>query len=315
MNNNSASMKLEKMPKVIGKYKNGNYGVVLLSDGTKVRASKDDEFIPAFSENCDVKITDKCGMNCPFCYEGCSREGKHAELLNWKWLESLHPYTELALNGNDLDHPQLEEFLTKLREKDVIPNITVHCMQFLVNLHKIRTLQEKGLIFGIGISISGVGEINQRTAILASKNLKNCVFHTIAGVTTQQEYEMLAENECKVLVLGYKELGRGVNYEIRNRDEMLQKRMWLYDNLKDLSEKCSVLSFDNLALEQLDVRRLLTDEEWEKFYMGDDGSFTFYIDLVRGVFSKDSVTHTRFEIGDKTIDEMFQFIREYYKKQ
>ena len=306
-------MELKGLPRVIGKYKNGNYKVILLSDGTKIRRTDGDEFIPSFSENCDVKITDKCGMNCPYCYEGCSREGKHAELLNWKWLDSLHPYTELALNGNDMDHPQLEEFLTKLREKQVIPNITVHVMQFLANLHKIRTLQEKGLIFGIGISISGVGEINQRTAILASKNLKNCVFHTINGVTLPHEYEMLAENECKVLVLGYKELGRGVNYELRNRDEMLQKRQWLYDNLKDLSEKCSVLSFDNLALEQLDVHRLLTDEEWDKFYMGDDGSFTFYIDLVRGVFSKDSVTHTRFEIGDKTIDEMFNFIREYYK--
>ena len=41
-------------------YKNGNYIVTILNDGTKIRQTKDDEFIPAFAENCDVKITDKC---------------------------------------------------------------------------------------------------------------------------------------------------------------------------------------------------------------------------------------------------------------
>lgn len=308
-------MELKGLPRVIGKYKNGNYKVILLSDGTKIRKTDGDEFIPAFSENCDVKITDKCGMNCPYCYEGCTREGRHGELLDWKWLESLHPYTELALNGNDMDHPQLEQFLTKLREKQVIPNITVHVMQFLVNLHKIRTLQEKGLIFGIGISLSGVGEINQRTAILASKNLKNCVFHTINGVTLSSEYEMLAENECKVLVLGYKNLGRGIEFKEKHDAETKERMKWLYDNLEDLSKRCRVLSFDNLALDQLDVHRLLTDEEWAQFYMGDDGGYTFYMDLVAGTFSRNSLCQERFPIEDKTIDEMFQFIREYYKKQ
>ena len=55
----------------IGEYRNGNYNVTIYEDGTKVRATKDDEFIPAFAENCDVKITDKCSVGCPFCYEGC----------------------------------------------------------------------------------------------------------------------------------------------------------------------------------------------------------------------------------------------------
>ena len=33
--------------KILGRYRNGNYDVTLLSDGTKIRETEDDEFIPA----------------------------------------------------------------------------------------------------------------------------------------------------------------------------------------------------------------------------------------------------------------------------
>ena len=70
-----------------------------------------------------------------------------------------------------------------------------------------------------------------------------------------------------------------------------------------------MVSFDNLALKQLNVKRLMTKEEWEMFYMGDDGTMTFAINLVEGTFSPNSVSPIKFEIGEKTIDEMFLQIR------
>lgn len=48
-------------------YKNGNYIVTILSDGTKIRRTDDNEFIPSFSENVDCKLTDKCREMCNFC--------------------------------------------------------------------------------------------------------------------------------------------------------------------------------------------------------------------------------------------------------
>ena len=93
------------MKNILGMYKNGNYTVTLMENGTKIRASKDDEFIPAFAENCDVKITDRCDGGCEFCYEGCTKNGKHGDILNAKFIDTLHPYTELAIHGNDLSHP------------------------------------------------------------------------------------------------------------------------------------------------------------------------------------------------------------------
>lgn len=70
-----------------------------------------------------------------------------------------------------------------------------------------------------------------------------------------------------------------------------------------------VISFDNLAIEQLDVKRIVPDDKWEEFYMGDDGSFTFYIDMVKGEFAKNSLSQERYPIGDISVDEMFNAIR------
>ena len=41
---------------LLGRYKNGNFVTTILSDGTKIRETKDDEFIPSFAENMDIKI-------------------------------------------------------------------------------------------------------------------------------------------------------------------------------------------------------------------------------------------------------------------
>ena len=83
--------------------------------------------------------------------------------------------------------------------------------------------------------------------------------------------------------------------------------MWLYENLEELLNHFAVVSFDNLAIEQLDVKRLMTDEEWEEFFMGQDGGYTFYLDLVEGNFGKNSLATDRYPIMDN-IDDMFQKI-------
>jgi len=293
---------------ILGEYRNGNYDVVILVDGTKIRYTDDDELIPEFAENCDVKITDKCSMGCPFCYEGCTKEGKHADLLEWHWLDSLHPWTELALNGNDLDHPQMDMFLQLLKIKHIIANITVQEKQLIAGYDKIRNWQKDGLIHGIGVSFTNTSNWNtHKKTFQMIQTLDNVVFHTIAGVTGRGEYECLADLGQKVLVLGYKDLGRGIDY--KESHDIQENMTWLNKNLKSLWSRCAVLSFDNLALEQLNVRGLLTDEQWEKFYMGDDGQYTFYMDLVKWEYAKNSLAQERFHIGDKTIDEMFKHVR------
>lgn len=291
-------------------YKNGNYIVTILSDGTKIRRTNDDEFIPAYSENVDCKITDKCNMGCAFCYEGCTPHGKHGNLFTYPFINTFHPYTEIALNGNDLDHPDLDKFLEFLKSKKVFANITVNQNQFFNNYDKLKNWSENKLVYGIGVSlVYPTDELIEKM-----KSIPNTVLHTIVGILSESDINKLANHNLKVLLLGYKDLQRGINFH-KEHDTLIEtNRKYIFDNLKDITEKFKVLSFDNLAIKQLDVKRILSDDEWNEFYMGDDGGYTFYIDMVKGEFAKNSISKERFPIGNKSMDEMFQFIKNKYNK-
>ena len=288
-------------------YKNGNYIVCIMNDGTKIRKTEDDDFVPSFAENCDVKITAKCNINCSWCFEGCSNIGKHADLFKYDFINTLYPYTELALNGNDLDHPQLEDFLNFLKDKKVFANITVHQKQFIQNYDFINKLINNMLIYGIGISYCNYDE----DFINKIKDIPNVVLHTINGILTENDIKQLKDKSLKILILGYKNLKRGYDYLNKFSDKVKVNQDYLYNNLSDIinNKWFKLISFDNLALEQLNVKRLISDKEWEEFYMGDDGKYTFYIDMVEGKFAKNSLSDIRYDIGNKTIDEMFNIIK------
>lgn len=289
---------------IIGRYQNGNYTVTILSDGTKIRENGLTFFEPAFAENCDVKITDKCDGGCAFCYEGCTSNGKHGDILNPKFLDTLHPYTELAINGNDLSHPDLIPFLLKMKSKHIIVNMTVNQIHFERYYGIIKHLINNKAIYGLGISLrEPTHEFVEKV-----KEFPNAVIHTINGILSPDDYEVLKDNSLKVLILGYKQLRRGVDYYDSHEIDVCKKQDWLYDNLKEMLNHFEVVSFDNLAIEQLDIKRLLNSEQWSEFYMGNDGNYTFYIDLVEGTFAKNSLSMERWPIMDN-IDNMFKKVR------
>lgn len=305
------------MVKLLGKYKNGNFTTTIWEDGTKIRTTKDSQFLPLFAENIDVKITDKCSQNCPFCYESCTSEGKHGKLMldntpAQKWMEDLHPYTELAINGNDMDHPELIPFLTYLKEKQVITNITVNQNQFIANYQTLKELYDSKLIYGIGVSLLNPTE----QLISLAQTIPTVVIHTIAGLLTKEHIQALANKDLKILILGYKSMGRGNSYyyEKGHYSSIHHNLQMLTNELKDLIPKFKVVSFDNLALVQLEVKRKLfgsNPEEWETFYMGDDGTMTFYIDAVKETYAASSLRlkHEEYPILGLTSQEMFTNIK------
>ena len=299
---------------MIGSYINGNYKVTIYEDGTKVRETLDPEateFIPEFAENCDVKITDRCDGNCPMCYEGCTKDGKHADLRHTILdLDSLHPYTELALNGNDLSHPHLVWFLDELKKRKVIANMTVNQIHFEKHKNYLKAMIDRGLIHGLGISLRNPTE----DFIKKVKEFPNAVIHVINGVITPEQWYVLCDNNLKVLILGYKRTGRGKAYLEGHFDDVKNNVDFTVKMLPMLINHFKVVSFDNLAIEQLGVRHLISDEKWDEFYMGDDGSHTFYMDLVENTFSKNSITDERWYMLPN-IDDMFHIIRDEKKRE
>lgn len=292
------------------RYENGNYTVHIdLETGTKIRENDLDNLTPAFAENMDVKITNYCNLGCVMCHEDSTIHGKHGNILNEKFINSLHPYQELAIGGgNPLDHPDLLQFLKKLKDRKIIANLTVNQVHFEENQAIIEHLIEQKLIYGIGVSLT-----NPSTDFInLIKKYKNAVIHTINGITTVEQYKALATYDLKVLILGYKDLRRGMEFYDEYYEDITKTQVELYDALETIinEEWFKVVSFDNLAIEQLEVKRLLTDREWEQFYMGDDSIFTFYVDLVEEKFAKSSTAplNERYDLLD-SVDEMFERIR------
>lgn len=291
---------------LLGRYRNGNYSVTLLSDGTKIRETKEDVFIPAFAENMDIKLTNCCDMGCKFCHEGSTPDGKHGNILNERFIDTLKPYQEVALGGgNILEHPDLIPFLEKLEEKRVIANITVNQIHFEQNYELIRKLAQKELIYGLGVSLVNPTEIFiNRVSVFP-----NAVIHTINGILKPEDIKVLENKGLKILILGYKQLRRGIDYLAEEQKKIKQNQAWLKENLEDIFSKFEVVSFDNLALEQLDVKSLMSKEDWDEFYMGNDGDFTFYIDMVERKFAKNSIApfDKRYDLLD-SVDEMFKVV-------
>lgn len=296
---------------LLGRYKNGNFVTTILSSGTKIRETKDDEFIPDHAENMDIKICNYCDMGRPMCHEGSTVNGKFGDVLSEKFIGTLHPYQEIAIGGGDAtSHPDLIPFLQKLKEQKVIANMTVNQIHFEKKQELIKKLVDEKLIYGLGISL-----VNPtKHFIELIKQYPNAVIHVINGVLKPSDIKALENNNLKMLILGYKHLRRGNEYFKTEQNNIESKQQWLYENLKDIIQKFKVVSFDNLAIEQLDVKRLLTQDEWDEFYMGDDSEFTYFIDMVERKFAKSSTASfdKRYDLLD-SVDEMFKIIRHSYR--
>ena len=292
---------------ILGRYQNGNYTVTILKDGTKIRYNTLDFFVPEKPESMDVKITNCCDMGCPMCHEDSKPNGKHGDILNIPFFDTLSPYTEIAIGGgNPLSHPDLVPFLEQLKSKKLIPSMTVNQIHFMKNLDLIEELVNKKLIYGIGVSLNSVND----EFIEAIQKFPNTVIHVINGIVHPIQLEELAYKGLKILILGYKEFRRG-NAMYANMGGVIEEmKSNLYNILPTMINDnwFDVVSFDNLAIKQLNPKRLMSDEQWNQFYMGDDGNFTMYIDLVNQEFAKSSVSTDRYPIT-ADIRDMFNKVK------
>lgn len=283
-------------------YRNGNTLVAIREDGTKYRYTPDGASpMPEYPESIDLKITDYCEENCPMCHENAGPKGCHGN-LNHPVLDSIQPYTELAIGGgNPMSHPGLYGFLQRMMQQKVICNITVHWNQFTRHKETLRHWQQDNLIHGIGVSIN---QPVADTSLLES--FPHLVVHTIAGVADSETYRSLADKDLNLLILGYKEYGRGITYHDEHK-EVERKLQWVRNHVIDLSDHFRSICFDDLSVRQLGLKDKLTDKAWDQFYMGGEGKFTMYVDLVKGEYAASSASERKRLFSDD-IRKMFTCI-------
>lgn len=268
--------------KILHTYVNGNYFVRIYDDGTKVRMGEGD-FEPLFPENIDVKITSHCDGGCPMCHENSTPDGRHGD-LSLPFFDTLAAGTELAIGGgNPLEHPDLVPFLRRMKAQGVVCNITVRQTHLFANKDFVQSLIDDKLVWGVGISFV---EASDELLDFVRRN-KNCVIHLIAGVHGVDVLEQLADKDLKILWLGYKRFGRGEKYYSADVQRKIDElKAVFYDNV----DRFAVVSLDNAATELFAVKENISRADFARYYMGDEGTFTMYVDAVDRQFAVNSVT-------------------------
>jgi hypothetical protein len=294
-------MNIDKIGK-IGEYENGNYKTVIFEDGTRIRATEDNEFISTFPDSIDLNISHKCKNACHFCYANNTGDGKQADLTQ-PYLYTMHPFTEIAINLNtDFDKQKgFHEFLEKQRDNHVIVNGTIFIKDLYEKRFLIYKLQEKKLLNGIGISIGS--EWLSEKEINLIKAIPNAVVHVVDKIVDCATLaSLLQEPELRILVLGFKKLGRA-----KDINPLRLGGVPLGPYIQRMHNTFDIVSYDNLALESLKPQQYISDEEFEICYQGDDGMHTFYIDAVNNTYAVSSNNEETYPIKEnQTIRDIFQ---------
>lgn len=282
---------------ILAHYVNGNVDTTILEDGTKIREFES-VANPSHPESIDLKITDWCDAGCAFCHESSTVKGRHGETSKiLQMVQGLPAGVEIAIGGgNPFSYPGLEFILRYFKQLGLISNITINAVHIEKYQDQIRQFQKEKLIYGLGISYNPKVDWKIIESVINS----NTVIHLIAGENTVQQAKKILKLHNKILILGYKQYGRGFKYY--NPKIELNLKHWKYWITSIM--KMGVICFDNLACEQLCIEKQVPNELWTSNYMGNDGTFTMYADAVANQFAISS-TSSRVSVTDQTILEWF----------
>lgn len=280
--------------------KNGNVGYLITSEGLKVRYIPENPQ-PEFPETIDIKITDKCNVGCSFCYEKSCPNGHHGNLYH-PIFDSIPAGVELAIGGGDpMLHPNLENFLVRMKDRGVICNLTLHYLSFSKNYSLVNDYLNKGIIKGLGISLNNYdGYLTIKDKIIKIDKQNRICIHVIVGIIPSKLLKRIIP-EYNILILGHK------NRLDINPSKDTYAIQHILKNLKEHKR----ISFDNLAIEQLDVKSFVDEDFWNKNYMGDEGTFSMFIDLPNEKIASSSIEE-RTIIMNNDIRTSFNLVRTSY---
>ena len=267
-------------------YQNGNCQISLELDGSRT-LSYEDELELEFPLNIDIRVSNRCSFGqrpdgtwalCSFCHESAKTDGQEC---NYQELQDkllgLPAGIELAIGSNELTD-NLYDFLIWCKDQGYICNLTVNQGHLRRDLSKLLKALNSKLINGLGISYRSILKWDIPDELLT----ENTVFHVIAGIDDVEDILKLSEKGVdKILILGEKDFGGNLGNVNLKSDLHKKWRWWLVKVLNAFE----IVSFDNLALTQLKVRRYIDNEDWEIFHQGE---YSFYIDAADQTFKPSS---------------------------
>lgn len=280
-------------------YKNGNALVSLYKNGTRV-IEYNKELKLDNPLNLDIRVSTECSLAnlCTFCHEDAQLKGKDCDYEKLKEkLSSLPIGIELAIGCNNINL-NFAKFLKWCKEKQFICNITINQGHVIKYKYTLTYLIKSNLIKGLGISYRDKIKWNISEELL---NYENTVFHVIAGIDDINDIINLKSiGVKKILVLGEKSFGRNLGKVDLNSKSHKQ---W-YWYIGKLFETFDIVSFDNLALEQLNIKRFLNKYNWNTFY---NGEHSFYINAADGYYSPSSRSNEKINWNLMSPNQYFKY--------
>ena len=290
-------------------YQNGNAIVEIHDDGTRVITTPDSSFNFDYPLNIDIRVSTECsfGLNpktgkstCEFCHESSTTEGIECDYDALKEkLVGLPKGIELAIGCNFLTWELFEFIIWCSEANGYVVNLTVNQGHLKRDYPLIKRLVNVGFVKGLGVSYRSSMPWKIPQGVL---EYSNTVFHVIAGIDNFNDVLSLKDRGVKkILVLGEKDFG----FNAGKVDLTTKCHKEWYWWVKKLFDEFDTVSFDNLALEQLKVRRFLTNEQWEEF---NQGEHSFYINAVDKTFSPSSRSSMKLPWDNFTVQEFFKLI-------
>lgn len=299
----------------MAEYQNGGYHVKIDIDGTKTRTATCADPVPEYPESIDVKVTNECDAGCAYCHEKSVPDGLSFNVNDAHRLFFEVPISmELAIGGGNplVQNRDLKWLVRTLSHQR--PYNQQHIFNVTVNSRHLKNIKDyDDLPPCTAIGISYMRGLHDEIIAFTKDGQgqhHHSVIHVIAGVQTLDDMKACLRDFDRILVLGFKKWGRGETFNTPTIDKAVAKwRDGIGAIIQAASTIGKIVAFDNLGVEQLGIARFFTDENWKKVYMGDDGRFSMYLDLVKMEYAKASFAPDRFPIGTKTIKEMFKHLR------
>ena len=96
---------------------------------------------------------------------------------------------------------------------------------------------------------------------------------------------------------------------LKHRDDIKILKKELKERF--LNDWFEVLTFDNLALEQLKIQELIPKENWKRFYLGTEGNASFYYDAVSKKAFRSSTEPLEKELTGNNAMFIFNGLKKY----
>jgi len=258
------------------------------STGAKIRMILGGKVSPEkaeFPELVDLKITDFCHHNCPFCYQGSTPQGEHADHNDisaaLSHLSDIKVF-EVAIGGGEPTyHPKFVSILEEASRLGIVPNFSTRSLDWLRDPKKWVPIID--VIGSFAYSVQSSKDVQELATLMKYNGIRQSKvsIQYVMGSTSIWEFRTIVEEVSKsdfnLTLLGYKTPGDGRSF---NKNETTNWIKIVKENY-DRDSYYTPITIDTALAKEYE--ELLKMNQVPKItYHTQEGKFSMYVDAVEG---------------------------------